>query len=83
MHEVPGEVKIEELKKLAKENGGVIKYWLAFPTRVDHRFFNAQGQFSWTGEEGTFIQAGTMAKRFTNYWHAYAYSLKIKQAQDA
>ena len=77
MVRVLGEVSIEELKNLARENGGVIKYWLTAHSRVSPRFLNEKGYFCWT-KDGEYVQAGgSSIKRFVNYWHAYAHMLRL------
>ena len=77
MDRVLGEVSIEELKNLARENGGVIKYWLMSSGGVSHRFLNEKGRFCWDKDGEYITPGGSSIKRFVNYWHAYAYMLRL------
>jgi len=80
---IPGIVGLEELKELAKKNGGVIKYYVVSRAaqKIVVRYLDANGY--WTDSPGSSRaeKAYDLVDRFANYWHAYAYQLHLTKKE--
>jgi hypothetical protein len=81
MARVKGVVSKARLLKMARESGKpVIYYCLSkrWDSRILKRSIWPDGSIKdETGKNFTIVSMSPKAKRFTNYWHAYAYKCQL------
>lgn len=84
LEEIPGSISSAELFSQAVATGKKVKYYLVSrsmgnPIRI--RYVTPVGSVT-DGHGRKFSGFNKSVKRFQNYWHAYAYQLRLKAAKE-